>query len=133
MAHRLRRPRRRPSRSANGLVHPTESAIRGLLTVPTSDELEAVRPSANLTLAHLPIETDYVKASMGQMLEGTSTLVQITAAVALAYRSGQTLPDAALDILVHAKDQDPLPMTPPGWDRALRGFVALALQRIGLG
>ena len=56
------------------------------------------------------------------------------AAVALAYLLGQGLPDNALDTLIRAKEHEPLPEFPPGWhQRAQRGYVALALQRVGLG
>jgi hypothetical protein len=52
----------------------------------------------------------------------------------LAYKVGQGLPTRALDILIDAKDREPLPEFPPGWhQRAQRGYVALALQRLGLG
>ena len=42
--------------------------------------------------------------------------------------------DRALSILVDAKEHAELPDFPPGWHhRAPRGYVALALRRLGLG
>jgi hypothetical protein len=51
--------------------------------------------------------------------------VAITAGSALAYRLGGHLPDQARSILIDASTQDRLRVA--GWDRALRGFVMLAL------
>jgi hypothetical protein len=81
----------------------------------------------------LNIPDEQVERTLLQLLTASSALVQTTAAISLAYRLGDALPAPALNTLINAKDDDPLPDTPPGWDRALRGFVALALQRIGLG
>jgi len=68
------------------------------------------------------------------LLDHDSFAVRITAAVALAYLIGQGLPDKAFDTLIDAEEHDPLPDFPPGWSqRAQRGYVALALQRLGLG
>ncbi len=53
----------------------------------------------------------------------------ITAGIALAYRLGGHLPDQARSILIDASTPDRLPAV-VGWDRALRGFVMLALQRL---
>jgi len=55
--------------------------------------------------------------------------VAITAGSALAYRFGSHLPDQARSISIDASTQDRLPAV-AGWDRALRGFVMLALQRL---
>ena len=61
-------------------------------------------------------------------------LAWFPAAVALAYSTGQRLPDRALSVLVDAKEREDLPDFPLGWhQRAQRGYVALALQRLGLG
>jgi hypothetical protein len=83
--------------------------------------------SANLTLGYLsgfPSVDEHLTESLA-----ASTLdVRMTAAVALAFRLGPDLPSAALDLLV---DQSP-PPAPPGWDRSMRGFVTLALRRVGL-
>jgi hypothetical protein len=112
---------------------PTEQTIDRLVAVPTDSRHEIVRASANLTLAHHPTSNSHVDHQLHQMLAVSSMLIQITAAIALAYRLGQALPDPALNTLIYAKEADTQPSTPPGWDRAMRGFVALALQRIGLG
>jgi hypothetical protein len=90
--------------------------------------LASVAPaSANLTLGYLKgfpaIDTHLTSA-----LEAQSLGVRMTAAVALAFRLGGDLPPSALDLLV---DVSP-PPAPPGWDRSMRGFVALALRRVGL-
>ncbi|MFF3204108.1 hypothetical protein [Streptomyces sp. NPDC002962] len=55
----------------------------------------------------------------------------MTAAVALARRQATALPDEALTVLVHA-DDDEVTGVLPGWDRSLRGHVALTLRRLGL-
>jgi hypothetical protein len=48
--------------------------------------------------------------------------------VALAFRLGPDLPPEALDVLVDVKP----PPAPPGWDRSMRGFVTMAVKRVGL-
>ncbi|GAA0942793.1 HEAT repeat domain-containing protein [Virgisporangium aurantiacum] len=108
-----------------------ESTVAALLS---ADRDDAVRASANLALAHLDGSDAVVVERMTALLDHASFLVRITAAVALAYRVGQRLPDRALSVLVDAKEQEELPDFPPGWhQRAQRGYVALALQRLGLG
>lgn len=87
----------------------------------------AAPASANLTLGYLngyPSVDTHLTAA----LESTSREVRMTAAVALAFRLGPDLPGPALDLLV---DESP-PPAPPGWDRSMRGFVTLALRRVGL-
>lgn len=83
--------------------------------------------SANLTLAYLP-ESTAVDKHLTSLLDDGPLDVRMTAAVALAFRLGPDLPGAALDLLV---DEKP-PPAPPGWDRSMRGFVTLALRRVGL-
>jgi hypothetical protein len=83
--------------------------------------------SANLTLAYLP-ESPAVDKHLTSQLDDGPMDVRMTAAVALAFRLGPDLPGAALDLLV---DEKP-PPAPPGWDRSMRGFVTLALRRVGL-
>ncbi|MGB3438935.1 MAG: hypothetical protein WBA97_09310 [Actinophytocola sp.] len=87
----------------------------------------AAPASANLTLGYL---TGYpsVDTHLMTALESPSRDVRMTAAVALAFRLGADLPGNALDLLV---DESP-PPAPPGWDRSMRGFVTLALRRVGL-
>ncbi|GIG92103.1 hypothetical protein [Plantactinospora endophytica] len=67
----------------------------------------------------------------GERLVAGDSLVSVSAAVALAYRNGHAVPDIALTCLVDAYGSS-LPDEIPGWTRAPRGFVALALQRLGL-
>lgn len=83
--------------------------------------------SANLTLAYLPAFAA-VDKHLTSLLDAGPLDVRMTAAVALAFRLGPDLPAAALDLLV---DEKP-PPAPPGWDRSMRGFVTLALRRVGL-
>jgi hypothetical protein len=109
---------------------PAEPTIAALISVDGDD---LVRASANLALAHLDMPSAAMIARVTSLLDHNSLVVRITAAVALAYRLGQALPESALDILITARDHEPLPDFPPGWcQRAHRGFVALALQRLGL-
>jgi hypothetical protein len=89
--------------------------------------------SANLTLAHLPVDDPAVDRRLEELLAAPDGQVALTAAIALAYRRGEATPEPALTMLAVAADHDrPLPADVPGWDgRALRGFVAIALTRIG--
>jgi HEAT repeat protein len=110
---------------------PAESTTAALLSVDGDD---SVRASANLALAHLNVPSAAAAVRMTSLLDHDSFVVRVTAAVALAYRHGQDLPDRVLDILIEAKEREPLPAFPPGWhQRAQLGFVALALQSLGLG
>jgi hypothetical protein len=109
----------------------TEPTIAALVAV---DGAGLVRASANLALAHLDVPPAATVVPMTTLLDHDSFVVRITAAIALAYRLGQELPDRALEILIGAREREPLPDFPLGWrQRAQRGFVALALQRLGLG
>jgi hypothetical protein len=110
---------------------PTARSASALLTVPAGQPYVPVRASANLTLAHLPFADRRVNDQLRHLLDPPDGLVAVTAAVALAYRMGDAIPDPALSVLVDATSHD-LPHDLTGWDRALRGFVALALQRLGL-
>ncbi|MDG6103172.1 hypothetical protein Daura_16840 [Dactylosporangium aurantiacum] len=108
---------------------PAPDAVAALLAVPAGP----ARASANLTLAHLPAGGGRVDARLRALLDDPDARVALTAAIALAYRHGPATPEPALTMLAEAADHDrPLPADVPGWDfRALRGFVALALTRIG--
>jgi hypothetical protein len=99
---------------------PTQDMVDGLVA-------SAAPASANLTLAHV---TGYPKvdAQLAAALDSTAVDVRMTAAVALAFRLGPNLPAEALDVLVDVKP----PPAPPGWDRSMRGFVTLALRKVGL-
>jgi hypothetical protein len=90
--------------------------------------LASVAPaSANLTLGYLsgfPAADKHLTS----LLDAEALDVRLTAAIALAFRLGPDLPGPALDLLV---DEKP-PPAPAGWDRSMRGFVTLALRRVGL-
>lgn len=61
--------------------------------------------------------------------------MRVTAAVALAFRLGDRLPDTGLQALADARghaDEITEDAFPVPWDRSLLGFAALALHRIGL-
>ncbi|MFE6821972.1 hypothetical protein [Streptomyces sp. NPDC057690] len=89
------------------------------------------RASANLALAFLPGPPGSGElAALTACLASTNEAVRVTAAVALARRQTTALPDEALTVLVHADDE--VTGVLPGWDRSLRGQVALALRRLGL-
>ncbi|GGM30787.1 hypothetical protein ACFFX1_46300 [Dactylosporangium sucinum] len=103
---------------------PTPAATRALVDVPAART--DVRRSADLALAHSTDADPAVDERLRELLPG------FTAAVALAYRRGDALPDDALAVLVEGVDAA-LPAAVPGWERAPRGFVMLALRRLGLG
>jgi hypothetical protein len=96
---------------------------------PTVDALVAsvVPASANLTLGYVSGFPE-VDKHLATLLDAEPLDVRMTAAIALAFRLGPDLPTAALDLLV---DEKP-PPAPPGWDRSMRGFVTMALRRVGL-
>jgi hypothetical protein len=99
---------------------PDDRTVRALV--------ESVAPaSANLTLGYLSGYPE-VDEHLVSCLDATSPAVRMTAAIALAFRLGPDIPTTALDLLV---DVQP-PPAPPGWDRSMRGFVSLALRRVGL-
>ncbi|MFF5228174.1 hypothetical protein [Dactylosporangium sp. NPDC000521] len=104
---------------------PTPAAVAALLATASA--------AANLTLAHLPVGDPAVDRHLTERLGHPDEQVALTAAIALAYRHREATPEPALTMLAVAADPDrPLPPDVPGWDdRALRGFVALALARIG--
>ncbi|MER6959986.1 hypothetical protein [Streptomyces sp. NPDC000618] len=90
------------------------------------------RASANLALAFLPGPPSSGElAALTAGLASTDEAVRVTAAVAVARRQTTALPDEALTVLVHA-DDDEVAGVLPGWDRSLRGHVALALRRLAL-
>lgn len=108
---------------------PTPRSVAVLVAVANGP----VRASANLALAHLPTCDPHVDQRLRRLLTIADQQVALTAAIALAYRHGQSTPEPALTLLAAAADHaQSLPPDVPGWDdRALRGFVAMALNRIG--
>ncbi|MGN9892393.1 hypothetical protein [Micromonospora sp. L31] len=111
---------------------PDEAALAGLISVPGDEAGAATRASANLTLAHWPVGSERIDARLRELLSANTAVVRVTAAVGLAYRLGDQLPDLALDVLTDARSSD-VDAEVPGWYRSVRGFVALALHRLGLG
>jgi hypothetical protein len=109
---------------------PAPAALSALIDVPAPRAQP--RASANLALAHWPQIDPRIEQHLQRLLHATDDPVAVTAAVALAYRTGTALPDQALSILIDGSTRD-LPAGVAGWDRALRGFVMLALHRLGLG
>ncbi|MEO3745816.1 hypothetical protein [Plantactinospora sp. B5E13] len=131
---------------------PTGPGLAALLAVPGTRR--DVRASANLTLARWPAGSipagrppagstpdtrpdgsPRVDSVLEELLTATEPVVRVTAAVALALRLARRdtdrLPDLALDALTgaHVDDYD---ADVPGWDRPVRGFVAIALHTLGL-
>ena len=109
------------------------ATIVALIAMPPDPARWLPRASANLTLAHLPAEVPGMTEGLRAQLHAVPLAVRLTAAVALAYRMGDRLPAAAMDVLSAARNEVPpaenvvLP-----WDRSLTGFAALARQRLGL-
>jgi len=109
------------------------ATIVALIAMPPDPARWLPRASANLTLAHLPADVPGMTESLRAQLHAVPLAVRLTAAVALAYRMGDRLPAAAVDVLSAARHEVPpaenvvLP-----WDRSLTGFAALARQRLGL-
>lgn len=109
-----------------------EAALSGLLAIPDCEARAATRASANLTLGHCPADSRRIDARLHELLSANAPAVRATAAVGLAYRLGDQLPDLALDVLIDARTSG-FDAAVPGWDRSVRGFVALAVHRLGLG
>lgn len=105
--------------------------LSGALTAVPCDTADA-RASANLALAHLPGTLGSEESvALTACLASQHEAVRVTAAVALARRQATALPDAALSVLVHA-DAVEVTGAVRGWDRPLRGHVAVALRHLGL-
>lgn len=111
------------------------TAVPHLMEVPESRERRMARASANLSLAYLAPDEPAVDDRLTALLAAGTFGVQLTAAVALAIRLGDRIPDAGLRVLAEAPDHaDEINATafPIPWNRSLLGFAALALYRIGL-
>ncbi|MFI7647393.1 hypothetical protein ACIBTZ_15105 [Micromonospora sp. NPDC049460] len=85
---------------------PDEAALAGLIAVPDDEARAATRASANLSLAHCPAGSERIDACLREMLSANAAAVRVTAAVGLAYRLGDQLPDLALDVLTDARTSD---------------------------
>jgi hypothetical protein len=113
----------------------TNLATSALLAIPETIGTELARASANLALGHLALPAPEVDQRLAALLTAEAYGVQLTAAVALAIRLYDQIPDTALQILIEARDNSdkitagnfPIP-----WTRSLIGFASLALYRIGL-
>ncbi|MFJ3670350.1 hypothetical protein ACIPSE_28240 [Streptomyces sp. NPDC090106] len=105
--------------------------LAGTLAGVPRDTVEA-RASANLALAHLSGHLGAEElAVLTACLSSPHEPVRVTAAIALARRQAGGLPDPALTLLVHA-DSIAVPGAVQGWDRSLRGHVAVTLRHLGL-
>jgi hypothetical protein len=113
----------------------TRLAVPRLPAIPEGGGREAARASANLSLGYLAPGEPAIDQRLGALLSAGTFAVRLTAAVALALRLGDRLPDAGLQVLAEARDHaDEIGTAafPIPWDRSLLGFAALALYRIGL-
>ncbi|GGN88473.1 hypothetical protein GCM10010112_71980 [Actinoplanes lobatus] len=108
------------------------ATVSAWLAVPAGREQP--RASANLALAHVRLEDPRIDRLLDGLLDTEPRdpgIVTVTAAVATAYRKGEALSPAALTVLIETAHRDPIGEA-TGWSRALRGFVMLALHRLGL-
>ena len=113
----------------------TRAAVAHLMEIPETEEHRAARASANLSLGYLGPDEPAIDDRLTTLLTAGTFGVRLTAAVALAIRLGDRMPDAGLQVLAEARDRaDEIGATafPLPWDRSLLGFAALALYRIGL-
>ncbi|MFI5954807.1 hypothetical protein [Cryptosporangium sp. NPDC051539] len=113
----------------------TPGVVPALIAVPDDEARALARSSANLSLGHLGrsatgnIEVD---ARLVELLAAAHLTVALTAAVALAYRHGTSLPPGALQVLQDARTRkvgrrewsDIWP-----WDRPPAAFADLALRK----
>lgn len=108
----------------------TSASLRALLEVPR--EPLPARASANLALAYVRDQEPGIDQRLEDLLTPDRDVVTVTAAIALAHRLGDKLPNVALTVLTEAEHLQ-LPTEFSGWNRAPRGFLARALHRLGLG
>ncbi|MFG1924042.1 hypothetical protein [Cryptosporangium sp. NPDC048952] len=114
----------------------TPGIVPSLLAVPADDAHALARSSANLSLGHLARSTNggnvEVDSRLVELLGAAHVTVSLTAAVALAYRHGTSLPPGARQVLENARNHkvgrrewaDSWP-----WDRPPAAFADLALRR----
>ncbi|MFF5261975.1 hypothetical protein ACFY4C_23810 [Actinomadura viridis] len=113
----------------------TRSVVARLMDIPAAEGNQVARASANLSLGYLAPDASAADDRLTALLAAGTFGVQLTAAVALALRLGDRIPDAGLQILAEARDRaDEITATafPVPWRRSRLGFTALALYRIGL-
>ncbi|GAA3961373.1 hypothetical protein GCM10023085_49760 [Actinomadura viridis] len=113
----------------------TQPVVSRLMEIPAAEGRQVARASANLSLGYLAPDDPAVDNRLTDLLAAGTFGVQLTAAVALALRLGDRIPDAGLQVLAEARDHaDEITETtfPMPWHRSLLGFTALALYRIGL-
>ncbi|MGW3774191.1 hypothetical protein [Actinomadura verrucosospora] len=113
----------------------TRPVVTHLMEIPETGEHRVARASANLSLGYLGPDEPAIDDRLTTLLTAGTFGVRLTAAVALAIRLGDRMPDAGLQVLAEAQDRaDEISATafPLPWDRSLLGFAALALYRIGL-
>ncbi|WP_433182091.1 hypothetical protein [Actinoallomurus sp. CA-150999] len=113
----------------------TRPVVSRLLEIPETETHRVARASANLSLGYLAPDEPAIDNRLTALLAAEPFGVQLTAAVALALRLGDQLPDAGLQLLAEAHDHaDEINAAdfPIPWNRSLLGFAALALYRIGL-
>ena len=109
----------------------TPKSLVALIAMPPDPDRWLPRAGANLALAHLGTEAPGMTESLRAQLHATPAAVRLTAAIALAYRLGTSIPAAALDVLVSVPAKEDLPAVTP-WHRTLEAFTAEALKRCGL-
>ncbi|GIF98239.1 hypothetical protein [Catellatospora citrea] len=109
---------------------PTAALVAALIAV--TEHRARPRASANLALAYVPTADARIDRKLRELTGSSIGTVAITAAVASAYRDGGAISEPALSTLIEASERNDLEAV-VGWDRHPRGFVMLALQRLGLG
>jgi hypothetical protein len=107
---------------------PDDAALQALVNVPADGRHSLVRASANLTLAYMNRDDSGIDSRLHDQLTSELPVVRRTAAVALALRSRRALPEASIDVLTEPVAALSIPAV-PGWNRAMEGFVAIALRR----
>jgi hypothetical protein len=109
----------------------TPAGLVALIAMPPDPIRWHPRAGANLTLAHLPADAPGITESLRAQLHANPSPVRLTAAIALAYRLGESVPETAIDVLITAEPDDAFSHIVP-WHRPLAGFAAEARKRVGL-
>ncbi|NUO56699.1 MAG: HEAT repeat domain-containing protein [Hamadaea sp.] len=107
---------------------PTTTAVVGdLIAVPDGS---GVRASANLALGHLRGQDSAVLARLDGQLSDPEPMIRWSAAVAVALRTRPGIPPHVRRLLTDERDPRH-PVSVPGWQRPLAGFMAVALTPPG--